>query len=227
MMGTTRGRRGNRSLHWRNMYKCNSLSFGTSAPGIGVGAHVHSRIDGIHIAVLCTLSHVTCSVLGIHSCLTVYHALRCIELLYIGSLFPVLVRLDTESLLNLELLLHLIVETGNTPSLIASVDILPGNHILTALEDLLVEAGEATSEGHGPPLAIADDLELHAAANRLGDTKGASQGLHAQGLLSSLPVLEAGLEGMGRNGCVGLGVVGVDADAVAEGVVNAGRGRRR
>lgn len=90
-----------------------------------------------------------------------------------------------------------------------------------------MDAGKAAAESHGPPLALADNLELHAPADGLGDAKGALEGLHADGLLGGLPVLEAGLERVRRDGLVGGGVKGRDADAVAEGVVDAGRGGGR
>lgn len=110
------------------------------------------------------------------------------------------------------------------PHLLIREDVLPGDHILAAPQDVLVDAGQAGAEGEGPPLAVADHLELHAAADGLGDSVGASEGLHAQGLLGGLPVLEAGLEGVGGGGLVGGGVVGGLGDAVAEGVVDAGGG---
>lgn len=81
------------------------------------------------------------------------------------------------------------------------------------------------AEGQRPPLAVARDLELHAAADRLRHAEGAAQALHAQGLLGRLPGLEAGFERVARDGRGGLCGQGVWADAVAERVVDAGGGR--
>lgn len=123
-------------------------------------------------------------------------------------------------LLDLELLFHLIVESRNGSCLIASEDVLPGNRSITAPKNILVNAGEAIAEGHGPPLAVLNNLELHATSNRLSHAIGASKRLHLESLLSSLPVLEAGFEGMSRGGR-GLGVEGGCADTVAESIVDA------
>lgn len=127
---------------------------------------------------------------------------------------------------NLKLLLHLLVEASHSPRLAAGKDVVPGDGVLAALEDVLVDAGQPAAEGHGPPLAVADNLELHAAADGLGDAKGAAEGLHADGLLGGLPGLEAGLERVRGDGLVGGGVEGGEADAVAEGVVDARGGGR-
>lgn len=118
------------------------------------------------------------------------------------------------------------MESCNAPQLISSEDILPSNGIILSPQDLLVNAGQASAEGHGPPLAVPYDLELHAATDGLGHAKGALEGLHAHGFLGGLPVLEAGLEGVRGRGHVVLGVEGGDADAVTQGVVDAGRGGR-
>lgn len=119
------------------------------------------------------------------------------------------------------------MNTRNAPHLVTGEDVLPADHVLPPLEDVLVDAGQAAAQCEGPPLAVADDLELHAAADGLGDAVGAAQGLHAEGLLGGLPALEAGLEGVRRGGLVGGGVEGGLGDAVAEGVVDARGGGRR
>lgn len=113
------------------------------------------------------------------------------------------------------------METSNRPCVIASVDVLPCDHIILPSENILVNAGQATTESHGPPLTVLDDLELHATTDGLGDSKSATKSLHANSLLRSLPVLETGLERVGRDGDGGLGVVGGGADAVTESVVDA------
>ena len=86
-----------------------------------------------------------------------------------------------------------------------------------------MDTGQAGAEGHGAPLAFADNLELHAAADRLGHAERAAQGVHADGLLRGLPVLEARLEGV-RGGRGAGGLEGRRGHAVAEGVVDAGGG---
>lgn len=123
--------------------------------------------------------------------------------------------------MNLEFLLHLVMESRQGPRLVACKHILPSDGVFPALQDILVNTGKSCAEGHGPPLAVADNLELHAAADGLGDAKGALERLHADGLLGGLPALEAGLERVGGGGLVGGSVEGGDADAVAEGVVDA------
>lgn len=116
------------------------------------------------------------------------------------------------------------MEASHGSRVIPSIDILPRNSIVATPQDIFVNTGQTATEGIGPPLTVADHLELHAAANRLSNTKGAFEGLHAEGLLGGLPSLEAGLERVGRDRLVGGGVEGGDADAVSESVVDA-RGR--
>lgn len=99
--------------------------------------------------------------------------------------------------MNLELLFHLVMESRQGPRLVACEYIVPGDGVLAALEDILMDAGQPGAESHGPPLAVANNLELHAAADGLGDAKRALERLHADGFLGGLPALEAGLEGVG------------------------------
>jgi hypothetical protein len=123
-------------------------------------------------------------------------------------------------LLNLELLLHLIVESGHGSCLVTLVNVLPSNGSIAAPKNILVDAGQTVAEGHGPPLAVLDDLELHTTSNRLSHAVGSSKGLHLERLLSGLPVLQSSFERVGRGGC-GLGVEGGCADTVAESIVDA------
>lgn len=76
---------------------------------------------------------------------------------------------------------------------------------------------------HGrPERAVADNLQLHAAADRLGDAVRPTQRLHLQGILGLAPGEEAGFERVrGRRegrlrGWVAAG--GGEGDVVAEGV---------
>lgn len=145
-------------------------------------------------------------------------------------LFPASVSQDISgpcTFLDLALLLHFLVEASDASRLVTGVDILPGDGVLAAAQNVLVDAGQPGAEDHGAPLAVADNLELHAAADGLAHAKGALERLHADGLLRGLPVLEAGLEGVGRRGARRLRVVGGRADAVAQRVVEAGRRGRR
>lgn len=90
-----------------------------------------------------------------------------------------------------------------------------------------MHAGETGAKYHGPPLAVADNLELHAAADGLAHAKCALERLHADGLLRGLPVLEAGLEGVRRRHLGRGRVVGRGSHAVAQGIVDSRRGRGR
>ena len=118
------------------------------------------------------------------------------------------------------------METSHGPRLIAGEHILPRDGGVPSPQDILVDAGQAVAEGQGPPLAVADYLELHAPADGLGDAERAAEGLHLEVLLRGLPVLEAGLERVRRGGLAVGGVVGALAHAVAECVVDARRGGR-
>jgi len=102
---------------------------------------------------------------------------------------------------------------------LARVDVLPGDGVLLALQDLLVQAGlAAAAQSHRPPLAVARDLELHAAPDRLRHAECAPQRLHAQLLARRLPRLQARLEGVCGSGGRGRGEWG-GADARTESVV--------
>jgi len=128
-----------------------------------------------------------------------------------------------------ELPLHLLVHAHSSPLLLAGEDVIPVDKRLSALQDVLVDASArgagaaGPAEGERAPLALAGDLELHAAADGLGHAKRLTQGLHAYRLLGCLPRLEAGLERVpGRGYLAGRGAVEekrVVAEAVAEGVV--------
>jgi len=133
--------------------------------------------------------------------------------------------------LYLQFPLHLVMHACNAPSLLPSEDILPLDKRLPALEHILMDAGDAATQRQRLPLALARNLKLHAAADRLRDAERPAEGGHAQALLGGLPGLEARLEWMGRDGCRrcrrfttgrwgGLGERG-RADAVPERVVQA------
>lgn len=127
--------------------------------------------------------------------------------------------------LDLELLLHLVVEAGDRSRLITGVDVLPGNSILAAAQDVLVDARQAVAESQRAPLAVAHHLELHAAADGLSHAKRAAQRLHPYSLLRGLPVLQARFERVCRHGLVRASFEGGLADTVAQRVVDAGRRR--
>ena len=130
---------------------------------------------------------------------------------------------------DLQLPLHLLMNRHRRPRLLARKHILPRDSLVAPGQNLLVDARRRRPrQRHRPPLAVARDLELHAAADRLRHAKRASQRLHAERLARGFPVLEARFERV-RRGWVGRarrGVVRVGADTGAERVVQAwGRGR--
>ncbi len=91
--------------------------------------------------------------------------------------------------------------------LLAGEHVLPVAGGLAAHEDVLVHAGAADAGGagaaaqaHGPPRALARDLQLHAPPDGLRHAEGLAQRLHAQVLLGGLPRLEAGLERVAGHG---------------------------
>lgn len=125
--------------------------------------------------------------------------------------------------LNLALLLHFLVEAGDASRFVAGEDVLPGDGVVASAKNVLVDTGEAGAEDQGPPGAVTDSLELHAAAEGLGHAKGAAERLHAHRLLRGLPVLEARLERVRRRDAARLRVPGGRPDAVPQRVVEAGR----
>lgn len=77
-----------------------------------------------------------------------------------------------------------------------------------------------------PPLALARQLQLHAATHRLRHAKGAAQRFHLQVVLRLLPARQTGFERVGGCGLRGGGVGGGGGGEIeAEGVVDAGGGR--
>lgn len=87
-----------------------------------------------------------------------------------------------------------------------------------------MHARVATSQLHRSPGPVAHGLELHAAANWLGDAKGAAQAGHLEGVLGCGPLGEARFEGVG--GVEGHGAGGGSgwANAGTEEVVQAWSG---
>lgn len=66
-----------------------------------------------------------------------------------------------------------------------------------------------TTQYSRPERTITDDLQLHTAADRLGDTVCPAQGLHLQCILGCAPGQKAGLERVcGRGDLAGGRVVG-------------------
>lgn len=130
----------------------------------------------------------------------------------------------TTDALHLQLALHLVMHTDHTSLLLTSKHILPLHRSLPTPQDILTHARTAsTTKHHRPPLALARNLELHSAADRLRDTKRPTQRLHAHVLLGDFPLLQARLKRVCGGG--GGGVFGcrkrVGAEAGAEGVVEA------
>lgn len=120
------------------------------------------------------------------------------------------------------LALQLLMEALYTPHLRAVENILPRTARIPARQNILMHAWSSTAQHQRLPLAIARDLQLHAASDRLSDPECSPQALKLERVLRGGPLREAGFEGMCRVELQGLGgAVGCWADAGAEGVVQA------